>query len=171
MSNLFAELNKEAEKQQKQLEQHKQKSKQTPAPEKDLPGAKTVPNSQSVTPEVTNSASSKPRKSATPAVRKLQTYELTNYDKLFRLDVRLTYDQIAFLDKLEAEIRLNRPDLERNRADHKRITKNSVVRVLIEIMRQIDLQLDASQFYNELDLFDAIYQELKRALSQTEGAK
>lgn len=169
MSNLFLELAQEAEKQQKQLEESRKTSELKPS----APVSQTITrkfekdtNSNSVTSEVPNSVTTELRKPVSSAVRELQSYGLTNYDKLFRLDARLTYDQIAFLNKLEAEIKLARPDVERNHPDHKRITKNSIVRVLVEIARQIELQVDASQFYNELDLFHAVYLEFRNVFSK-----
>lgn len=109
-----------------------------------------LPNLQ--TSEVTNLPTS--------GVPKLQSYELRNFDQLRRLDIRLTYEQKRFLDDLEETIRQQMPEGERNNPEYRRITKNSIIRIFVEIFRQLDLRIKADQFKNETDLLTSLYDEL-----------
>lgn len=111
-------------------------------------------------PKVRKSGSSGVADPPGPGVPKLQTYGLRNYDQLRRIDVRLTGDQKRFLDTFEEDIRQDMPELERDNPDHRRITKNSVIRVLVELVRQLDLTVDARQFRNEGDLLQALFAAL-----------
>ena len=130
------------------------------------------------------SKSPKPRSSDVPdlrtsGVRKLQssevtelrTYRLRNFDQLRRLDLRLTGEQKRFLDDLEEDIRQGMPEGERGNPTYRRITKNSVVRVLVEIVRQLDLKVDASSFRNEGDLLKAIYDALSEKLPKLRSSE
>lgn len=90
----------------------------------------------------------------------LRTYELRNYDQLRRLDIRLTGEQKRFLDEMEETIRQKMPEGERDNPLSRRITKNSIVRVLVEIFRQLRLRVDASNFRNEGDLLEALFEKL-----------
>lgn len=91
---------------------------------------------------------------------KLRTYELRNFDQLRRLDIRLTGEQKRFLDEMEETIRQQMPEGERDNPMSKRITKNSIVRVFVEIFRQLRLKVDASNFKNESDLLEALFAKL-----------
>jgi hypothetical protein len=93
-------------------------------------------------------------------VPKLQTYRLRNYDQFRRVEVRLTTSQKRFLDNLEEDIRETMPEGERGNPYSKRITKNSIIRVMVEIMRQLDIKVDARHFQNEGDLLQALFEAL-----------
>lgn len=82
-----------------------------------------------------------------------------------RIEVRLTLDQIRFLDDLEWELGRSLPDLERADPESRRITKNSIIRVLIEILRSLHLEIDASHFRNERDLLLTLHRLLKERLT------
>lgn len=114
-----------------------------------------VPNSR--TSQVTNFPSSE--------LTDIRTYELRNFTNLWRLDIRLTGEQKRFLSDLEDKIRADMPEGEANNPDSKRITKNSIVRVFVEIFRQLNLNFDASRFMNENDLLKALYKSLQDKLT------
>jgi hypothetical protein len=89
-----------------------------------------------------------------------QSYEVRKFDELRRLDIRITGKQKRFLDDLEEDIRQSMPEGDKENPHSQRITKNSVIRVLLEIARLARLKIDASTFQNEADLLDTIYEEL-----------
>ena len=125
--------------------------------------------------EVTELRSSKVTKSVSPELPKLQsskitdlqTYEVKNYKKLKRLEIRVTRDQRRFLDDWEDLIRDKMPEGERNNPDSKRITKASIIRAFVEIFRQLNLQIDPKNFRNEIDLMNEIYAELKDKVTKS----
>lgn len=84
-----------------------------------------------------------------------------------RIEVRLTLEQIRFLDDLEWELGRSLPDLEKGNPESRRITKNSIIRVIIEILRTLDLDINASHFRNERDLLLTLHQILKAHFSDS----
>lgn len=75
-------------------------------------------------------------KKATPEVKKLKPSEVPKF-KTFevKLSILLREDQLEFLEKLTREVMSNRD------SDNKkeRITKNTIIRVLIDILKQLDI--------------------------------
>ena len=116
--------------------------------------------------ELPKLASSKVTDKHTSEPMKLQSYELPNFDKLRRLDIRLTWEQKRFLDNLEEDIRQSMPEGERGNPNHRRITKNSIIRVVIEIIKQLELTVDSSHFRNEGDLLTAIFEALEKKVTE-----
>lgn len=84
-----------------------------------------------------------------------------------RLEVRLTLEQIRFLDDLEWELGRSLPDLEKANPESRRITKNSIIRVMIEILRSLYLEIDASHFRNERDLLITLHRLIKERLTDS----
>ena len=78
-------------------------------------------------------------------VPKFQTYEI-------KLTVRLKEDQLEFLSRLEREIMKNRSRANRR----ERITKNSIIRAIIDIFK--NLNIDTSEIGDE----DELIKKLKR---------
>jgi hypothetical protein len=136
-------------------------SKPTRSPKMSLPEPKR-PAKVKLTSEV--------RKSRTAEVPQLRSYELRKYDRLRRLDVRLTREQLRFLQDMEDDIRETMPEIERDNPEHRRITKSAVVRVFVEMFRQFDLKIDASRFYNEHDLMNALYEQLLDQLPKSRSS-
>ena len=142
----------------------------TPTPELPESGTTELPKSRSSrlpksrTHGVRKSRSSRVPNSGTTGVPDFRSYDIPNYNKLNRIDLRVTWDQRYFLDDQELMIRRAMPDIERDNPNHRRLTKNSVVRVLVEIARQLELKIDARKLRNEADLLQAYYDALKRQL-------
>lgn len=109
--------------------------------------------------------------SGTPEVPQLRAYELRKYDQFRRLDVRLTREQLRFLQDMEDDIREAMPEVEQDNPGHRRITKSAIVRVLVEMFRQLHLAIDPSQFHNEHDLMDELYRQLVDRLRQFRSAE
>lgn len=109
---------------------------------------------------VRKSGSSAVPQSGSSAVPELRSYELRKFDRLRRLDVRLTRDQLRFLQRMEDDIRDQMPEIERDNPDHRRITKSAVVRVFVDMFRQFDLPVDARQFRSEHDLMNELHRQL-----------
>lgn len=95
-----------------------------------------------------------------------ESYDVPDFRKMQRIEVRLTWEQNKYLDDLEAFIGRDAPEGDKSDPGYRRITKNSIIRVVVEILREIDIQVDASQFKNERDLLKALYQVLKTRLSE-----
>jgi len=96
---------------------------------------------------------------------KLRSYEVRRFDELRRLDIRITWEQKRFLDDWEEDLRRDMPEGDRNHPQYQRVTKNSIIRALIEIPRQLDLQIEANKFRNEADLIKGIYEALVKRLA------
>ena len=97
----------------------------------------------------------------------LQTYRVDRWDHLRRLELRLTREQKRYLDDLEEEISNAMPDIERDNPEFQRLTKNSIIRVLVEIAMQLDMRVDATAFHNEGDLLQAVFTSLKAKLTSS----
>ena len=112
--------------------------------------------------------------SETPRVPEIQTsrvpdfdrYDVPDFRKMQRIEVRLTWEQNKYLDDLEALIGRDTPEGEKSDPDYRRITKNSILRVVVEILRALDVQVDASRFKNERDLLAALYEALQNRFSK-----
>ena len=125
----------------------------------------------SKTPVLTELQSSEVSKSRTSGVPDLQTYVLRNFDQLRRLDVRLTWEQKRFLDDWEEDIRQTMPEGERGNPDHRRITKNAIIRVLVEIVRQLKITVDAQNFHNEGDFLNALFEALCKKITELRSSE
>ena len=88
-----------------------------------------------------------------------------------RIEVRLTWEQNKYLDDLEALIGRDAPEGERSDPAYRRITKNSILRVMVEILRGLALEVDASHFKNERDLLKALYAVLKKHFSERQTSR
>ena len=124
----------------------------------------TVPDFQ--TNKVTEQQTPKVTKPESNRLTELQTYRVERWDHLRRLELRLTREQKRYLDEMEEEISLSMPDIEKNNPEFQRLTKNSIIRVMVEIARQLDVHVDASAFHNEGDLLQALYTTLRIELSK-----
>src|SRR5690606_25798849 len=109
-------------------------------------------------------------KSGTTGVPQLRSYELRKYDRFRRLDVRLTREQLRFLQDMEDDIRDTMPEIERDNPEHRRITKSAIVRVFVELFRQFDLEIDAHRFHNEHDLMHELQQQLTNRLPKSRSS-
>lgn len=92
-------------------------------------------------------------------------YEVPDYRKLKRTEMRLTWDQDDYLNQLESKIARDMPEGERSDPRYKRITKNSIIRALVEYARRLDIQVNASKFRNEADLTEAIAKAIESKLN------
>lgn len=110
---------------------------------------------------VTEQQTSKVTEFVSNRLTELQTYRVDRWDNLRRLELRLTREQKRYLDDLEEEISNAMPDIERDNPEFQRLTKNSIIRVLVEIAMQLDMRVDASAFHNEGDLLQAVFTALK----------
>ena len=117
--------------------------------------------------------------SETPRVPEKQTsrvtdfahYDVPDFRKMQRIEVRLTWEQNKYLDDMEALIGRDAPEGEKSDPNYRRITKNSIIRVVVEILRSLDVQVDASQFKNERDLLIALNQALMERLSKLQSSR
>ena len=137
----------------------------------EVPDSRTSEVTKSGSSGVTKSRSSEDPESESHELPKLQPYELRNFDKLRRLDARVTNIQKRFLDELEDTIREQMPEGEANDPMSKRITKNSILRVFVDIFRQLDLKIDASNFKNEADLLEELYKQLITKLADIRSSE
>lgn len=99
------------------------------------------------------------------------TYDVPSFQKMQRVEVRLTWEQNKFLDDMEALIGRDAPEGEKSDPAYRRITKNSIVRVLVEIIRALDIQVDASRFKNERDLLNAMYEALRKRTAEHQTSR
>ncbi len=96
---------------------------------------------------------------------------IPDYRKMQRIEVRLTWEQNKYLDDLEALIGRDAPEGEKSNPNYRRITKNSILRVMVEILRELALEVDASHFKNEHDLLKALYAALTERLSKSHTSR
>src|SRR5688572_18702954 len=134
---------------------HAREPRQTPLP--------SIDNGKPSTSELPKSVSS--------GVRKLRSYELRKFDELRRLDIRITGEQKRFLDDLEEDIRQAMPEGDKSNPESQRITKNSIIRAMLEIARQLKLKVDGKAFHNENDLLHALFEELARQLPNSRSSE
>jgi hypothetical protein len=114
--------------------------------------------------------------SQTDRVTELQTnrvtdfadYEVPDYRQLKRVELRLTWEQDNFLNNLESIITRDMPEGERSDPKYKRITKNSIIRALVEYARRVNLRVDATKFKNEADLARAICDQIEKPTADSQ---
>jgi len=129
-----------------------------PTPPKRKP-KKKQPQTHRVTESVTN------------RLTDFEKYDVPDYRKLQRLELRLTWAQKEYLDRLEGLISRDMPEGERSDPNYKRITRNSIVRVLVEIMRRLNLSVDASTFKSEKDLARDLFNKLTNKLTELQTTR
>lgn len=95
-----------------------------------------------------------------------ETYEVPDYRKMQRIEVRLTWEQNKYLDDLEAIISRDTPEGDKSDPGYRRITKNSIIRVLVEITKRLNIQIDARNFRSEKNLLKTMRNELKNRISK-----
>lgn len=120
----------------------------------------------SVSPNPTKSLSNEVTESVSDRVTEFDDYIVPDYRKLKRFEMRLTWEQKKFLDDLESIISRDMPEGERANPNYKRITKNSIIRSLVEITRRLEINIDASHFTNERDLTKALSREISRKITE-----
>ena len=120
---------------------------------------------------VTDLQTDRVTESETDRLTDFDAYHVPDYRKLQRLELRLTWEQKEYLDRLEAVISRDMPEGERSDPNCKRITRSSIVRVLVEILRRLDLSVDASRFKSEKDLAVDLYNKLANRLTELQTAK
>jgi len=92
-------------------------------------------------------------------------YDVPDYRQLKRIELRLTWDQNKYLDDLASVITRDMPEGERSDPSYKRITKNSILRALVEYVRRLKIQVDARKFNNESDLAQALADKIEESLA------
>jgi hypothetical protein len=102
----------------------------------------------------------------TTEVPHFRSYEVPHFKKMKRLDVRLTKEQKHFLEDLEDQVREEMPEGESDNPHSRRITKASIVRVMVEFFRQMSTPIDASAFKNENDLLEEWFNKLTVQLQE-----
>ncbi len=100
-----------------------------------------------------------------------QTYRVPAFNKMPRIEARITREQNRYLDDLEWEISRSREEADRSQSQFKRITKNSIIRCLIEMLRQFDVKVEARNFQSEQDLLDALVKELHIHISKYQSSR
>jgi hypothetical protein len=128
-----------------------------------------VPDIQST--RLPNSETSRPPDIQSSRATDFDTYDVPSFQKMQRVEVRLTWEQNKYLDDMEAFIGRDAPEGDKSDPAYRRITKNSIIRVLVEIMRALDIQVDASRFKNERDLLNAIYEALKQRTAEQQTSR
>ncbi len=136
----------------------------TPPPPQPVKALEPVVSSRPDTHPTPKSGSSEATQPGSHDVPDFRSYELRKYDQLRRLDIRITGEQKRYLDDLEEDIRQSMPEIERDNPAHQRITKNSFIRVLLEIARQLDLRVTGEHMHNEADLLQAVFETLQTKL-------
>jgi len=134
----------------------------------------TPPRRKKKAKKKTNLQSSRVTESVSNRVTDLQSYRVTDFDdyeipdyrELKRGEMRLTWEQNRYLDDLVSEITRAMPEGERSDPQYKRITKNSIIRALVEIVRRLKLRVDAKNFRNERDLAQALAEALSKSMSK-----
>jgi hypothetical protein len=129
------------------------------------------PEKQPQTHRVTDLQTNRVPESGTDRLTEFGDYDVPDYRKLQRLELRLTWEQKEYLDRLEGIIARDMPEGERADPDYKRITRNSIVRVLVEILRRLDLSIDASRFKSEKDLARDVFNKLTDRLTELQTDK
>jgi len=136
----------------------------TPPPYQPVKAPAPVVSPRSESQTTPKSRSSEVTQSGSPEVPNFRSYVLRKYDQLRRLDIRITGEQKRYLDDLEEDLRQSMPEMERDNPAHQRITKNSFIRVLLEIARQLDLRITGEHVHNEADLLQAVFDTLQTKL-------
>jgi len=135
-------------------------------PKSSTPHKRKNKKKQPQTHRVTDLQTNRVTESVTNRLTDFKKYDVPGYRKLQRLELRLTWEQKQYLDRLEGLISRDMPEGERSDPNYKRITRNSIVRVLVEIMRQLNLSVDASSFKSEKDLARDLFNKLTNRLTE-----
>lgn len=135
------------------------------------PKSRTPEVRKSVISEVAKSRSPQVPKSGSSEVLDLSEYPIVTFQELARLDVRVTWEQKEYLDKLETAIVRNTAGSDKSDPESQRLTKNSVLRSLVEIARQLKVNVDASSFRNERDLIKAVFDALRKAMNDLQNSE
>jgi hypothetical protein len=106
--------------------------------------------------------------SQTNRVTDFADYEVPDYRQLKRVELRLTWEQDNYLNNLESIITRDMPEGERSDPKYKRITKNSIIRALVEYARRVNLRVDATKFKNEADLARAICDQIEKPTADSQ---
>ena len=80
----------------------------------------------------------------------------------------MTWDQKEYLDDLERRIARDAPGVEKGNPTSKRITRSSILRALVEIVRRLQISVNPSRFQNERDLIEALVEALRERLTGKE---
>jgi len=136
-----------------------------------LPKRKQPKKKQPQTHRVTELQTDRVTESVSNRLTDFDEYDVPDYRKLQRLELRLTWEQKQYLDRLEGLISRDMPEGERTDPNYKRITRNSIVRVLVEIMRRLNLSVDASSFKNEKDLARDLFKKLTNRLTELQTTR
>ena len=98
-------------------------------------------------------------------------YDVPHYRQMERSEIWLTWEQSDYLGTLEKVISRDRPEGDKADPNYKRITKNSIMRALVEVARRLSVTVDAREFKNEQDLAKAIWEALTNRVTdlQTSG--
>jgi hypothetical protein len=123
--------------------------------------AKGVEPTELQTDRVTDSQSSRVPESETHRLTDFEDYDVPDYRDLQRIELRLTWEQNKYLDDLEAVISRDMPEGDRSDPSYKRITKNSIIRGVVEIFRRLELGIDASSFKSEQDLAKTMFEAFR----------
>jgi hypothetical protein len=121
---------------------------------------KKVPKLNLQTNRVTESVSDRVTDLQTNRVTDFADYDVPDYRQLSRVELRLTWEQNKYLVDLVSEIARDMPEGERSDPHYKRITKNSIIRALVEFARKLNPKVDAKKFRNERDLAQALADEM-----------
>ncbi len=97
----------------------------------------------------------------TNRVTDFANYVVSDYRQLKRVELRLTWGQNKYLDDLVTVIARDMPEGDRSDPHYKRITKNSIIRALVEFVRRLELKVDAREFKNERDLAKALAEKIE----------
>ena len=109
---------------------------------------------------LTESVSNRVTELQTNRVTDFANYDVPDYRQLKRVELRLTWEQNKYLDDLVSEITRDMPEGERADPHYKRITKNSIIRALVEFARRLDLKVDAKKIKNERDLAHSMVKKI-----------
>ena len=113
------------------------------------------------------SQSSDKPESRTPRLPEIHGYNVRKYDQLRRIDLRLTGKQKRYLDDLFEDIKQDIPEGDRSDPEYRQVTKSSIIRAVLEILRQMQITVDASEFRNEGDLLLALFEALCKRLTES----
>src|SRR5579859_1301778 len=136
-----------------------------------LPKSVTHRVRKSVTTRVPNLQTSEVPESVSLEVLDLSAYPIVGFQDLARMELRLTWEQKEYLDRVETAIARNSGGVAKNDPESQRLTKNSLLRALVEIARQLNLGVDSDNFRNERDLIQALFDTLKDAMSKKQTSE
>lgn len=128
-----------------------------------------IPVTDLQTHRVTESVSTEVTDSQSHRLTDFSDYEVPDYRELKRTELRLTWDQDDYLGQLESKITRDMPEGDRSDPKYKRVTKNSIIRALVEYARRLNIRVDASRFRNEADLAKAIAEGIEAKLKDLQS--